>query len=104
MGADAQIAVLTSMNLNKNPRFEYLHCTWDPAVVALLAGIAEEIWRCPELAEAAAMRPQEHGNIFGGLGPANAPRAAGGGDAGELAAELEGMDLGDFSEDLDFNL
>ena len=63
------------MNLNKNPQFEYFNCTWDPNVVGLLAGIAEEIWRCPELAEAAAMRPQEHGNIFGGLGPANAPRA-----------------------------
>ncbi|HEU00190.1 MAG TPA: hypothetical protein ENH89_07515 [Aurantimonas coralicida] len=101
MGADAEIAILTSMNLNKNPRFEYLHCTWDPAVVALLAGIADEIWQSPELAVAAKMRPQEHKNIFGGLGPANAGPAA---PAGGLNAELEGMDLGDFVEELDFNL
>jgi hypothetical protein len=56
------------MNLNKNPRFEYFHATWDAEVVGLLAGLAAEIWESPGLAEAAKMRPQQHKNIFGALG------------------------------------
>ncbi len=99
-GADAAVAILTSMNLNKNPRFEYFHVTWDPGVVGLLSGLASEIWESPALAEAAKMRPQQHKNTFGALGaePASPPATGAGG-----GSELEGVsvDLGDFNSDLD---
>lgn len=95
-GAGARIAILTSMNPNKNPRFEYFHATWDAGVVGMLSDLAGEIWDSPALAEAAKMRPQEHKNIFGDLGAQALTRhdeAVGGMDA-----ELEGVsvDLGDF--------
>ncbi len=75
-GADATVAILTSMNLNKNPRFEYFHVTWDPGVVGLLSGLASEIWESPALAEAVKMRPQQHKNIFGEMGVESSPEPA----------------------------
>ena len=99
-GADATVAILTSMNLNKNPRFEYFHATWNADVVGLLAGLAAEIWESPGLAEAAKMRPQQHKNIFGALGSEGAPEPTSGAGGG---SELDGVsvDLGDFDSDLD---
>jgi len=67
-GKKLEIAVLTSMNLNKNPRFEYFHATSDPEVVKLLNGIAQEVWDSPEFADALKMRPQEHKDRFGQVG------------------------------------
>ncbi len=64
------------MNLNKNPRFEYFHVTWDPGVVGLLSGLASEIWESPALAEAVKMRPQQHKNIFGEMGVESSPEPA----------------------------
>ncbi len=96
-GADATVAILTSMNLNKNPRFEYFHATWDAGVVKLLSGLAAEIWESPALAEAAKMRPQQHKNIFGALDAETAGQPA------PASGELEGVsvDLGGFDSDLD---
>lgn len=67
-GENAEIAILTSMNLNANPRFEYFHATLDPEVVGLLAGIAQEVWDSPALADAVEMHPQQHKNKFGSIG------------------------------------
>ena len=75
-GEDAEIAILTSMNLNANPRFEYFHATWDTEVVGLLAGIAQEVWDSPELADAIEMRPQQHKDKFGSLGDVEQPPAS----------------------------
>ncbi len=99
-GADATIAILTSMNLNKNPRFEYFHATWDAEVVGMLSGLAAEIWESPALAEAAKMRPQQHKNIFGALGAESGPEPTA--DVGG-GSDLDGVsvDLGDFGSDLD---
>lgn len=67
-GDQVQVAVLTSMNLNANPRFEYFHASQEPAVVALLEGLAAEIWAGPHLADAAKMRPQQHKSDFAAVG------------------------------------
>ncbi len=89
-----EIAILTSMNLNANPRFEYFHATWDAEVIGLLAGIAQEVWDSPELADAIQMRPQQHKDKFGALGDVEQPPAS------PLDAVDSDLGLADYDPDL----
>ncbi len=102
-GPDAQIAILTSMNLNKNPRFEYFHATWNPDIVDLLSGLADEVWTGPGLAEAIAdMRPQDHKDTFEGLGAEKTASMAHGQLNWDQGGTVSRRDFGDSGENVEF--
>lgn len=66
-GERMNIACMTSMNLNQNPRFEYFHCSTDARLVASLCEIVDECWQSPAAAEQMDWRPQDHKDGFDAL-------------------------------------